>query len=207
MKLGKKVLEALQAEIDGQLNPGDELIVAGPVAAEGTAWITENNYERLREVFAERFLEDARRLPDVYGTGMEEENNKVWEMAAKAGASARYLMGEGGFLGALWKMAEASGVGLEVDLRSVPIRQETIEICEIFDVNPYKLLSGGSVLLGIQGGDAFVQELRREGIMAAVIGQTNSGNDRLLYSGGNARYLERPGNIMLCRKEENKWEF
>ena len=192
MKLGKKVLEALQAEIDGQLNPGDELIVAGPVAAEGTAWITENNYERLREVFAERFLEDARRLPDVYGTGMEEENNKVWEMAAKAGASARYLMGEGGFLGALWKMAEASGVGLEVDLRSVPIRQETIEICEIFDVNPYKLLSGGSVLLGIQGGDAFVQELRREGIMAAVIGQTNSGNDRLLYSGGNARYLERP---------------
>lgn len=79
MKLGKKVLEALQAEIDGQLNPGDELIVAGPVAAEGTAWITENNYERLREVFAERFLEDARRLPDVYGTGMEEENNKVWE--------------------------------------------------------------------------------------------------------------------------------
>ena len=192
MKLGKKALEALQAEIDGRLMPGDELIVAGPVAAEGTAWITENNYERLREVFAERFLEDARRLPDVYGTGMEEENNKVWEMAAKAGASARYLMGEGGFLAALWKMAEASGVGLSADLRSVPIRQETIEICEIFDVNPYKLLSGGSVLLGIQGGDAFVQELRREGIMAAVIGQTNSGNDRLLYSGGNARYLERP---------------
>lgn len=200
MKLGKKVLEALQAEIDGQLNPGDELIVAGPVAAEGTAWITENNYERLREVFAERFLEDARRLPDVYGTGMEEENNKVWEMAAKAGASARYLMGEGGFLGALWKMAEASGVGLEVDLRSVPIRQETIEICEIFDVNPYKLLSGGSVLLGIQGGDAFVQELRREGIMAAVIGQTNSGNDRLLYSGGNARYLERQGNNVMQKR-------
>lgn len=192
MKLGKKALEALQAEIDGQLTCGDELIVAGPVAAEGTAWITENHHDRLRNFFAERFLEDARRLPEVYGTGMEKENNQVWKMAEEAGASARYLMGDGGFLAALWKMAEASGVGLEVDLRSVPIRQETIEICEIFDVNPYKLLSGGSVLLGIQGGDAFVQELRREGIMAAVIGQTNSGNDRLLYSGGNARYLERP---------------
>ena len=194
MKLGKKALEALQAEIDGQLQPGDELIVAGPVAAEGTAWIAENHHDRLREFFAERFLDDARRLPEVYGTGMEKENNQVWKMAEKAGVSARYLMGEGGFLAALWKMAEASGVGLEVDLRSVPIRQETIEICEIFDVNPYKLLSGGSVLLGIQGGDAFVQELRREGIMAAVIGQTNSGNDRLLYSGGNARYLERPAD-------------
>ena len=29
MKLGKKALEALQAEIDGRLMPGDELIVAG----------------------------------------------------------------------------------------------------------------------------------------------------------------------------------
>ena len=204
MKLGKKALEALQAEIDGRLMPGDELIVAGPVAAEGTAWITKNYYDRLREFFAERFLEDAVKLSEVYGTGTEKENNKVWKMAEEAGASARYLMGEGGFLSALWKMAEASGVGLSADLRSVPIRQETIEICEIFDVNPYKLLSGGSVLLGIQGGDAFVQELRREGIMAAVIGQTNSGNDRLLYSGGNARYLERPAEDEWKRLNINR---
>lgn len=207
MKLGKKALEALQAEIDGILKPGDELIVAGAVAAEGTAWLTENRHEKLREFFAERFLEDARRLPEIYGTGRLEENNKVWKMAEKAGASARYLMGEGGFLAALWKMAEASGVGLEVDLRTVPIRQETIEICEIFDVNPYKLLSGGSILLGISGGDAFVQELRREGIMAEVIGQTNSGNDRLLYSGGNARYLERPAKDEINRFRENSGEM
>ena len=46
-------------------------------------------------------------------------------------------MGEGGFLSALWKMAEASQVGLEMDFSKVPIRQETIEICEIFDINPY----------------------------------------------------------------------
>ena len=166
--------------------------MAGPVAAEGTAWITKNYHDRLRDVFAERFLEDVVKLPEVYGIGTEKENNKIWKMAEESGASARYLMGEGGFLAALWKIAEASGVGLSADIRSVPIRQETIEICEIFDVNPYKLLSGGSILLGIRGGDAFVQQLRREGVMAAVIGQTDSGNDRLLYSGGNARYLERP---------------
>ena len=147
-------------------------------------------HDRLREFFAERFLEDAVKLPEGYGTGTE--NDKIWKMAEESGASARYRMGEGGFLAALWKMAEASGVGLSADLRSVPIRQETIEICEILDVNPYKLLSGGSILMGIHGGDAFVQQLRREGIMSAVIGQTDSGNNRLLYSGGNARYLERP---------------
>ena len=35
MKLGKKALEALQAEIDGQLKPGDELIVAGQKVRHG----------------------------------------------------------------------------------------------------------------------------------------------------------------------------
>ena len=193
MRLGKAAMEALQAEISGLLTPGNELVVAGAIALRGTAQIAREKHEILREHFSEGFLREAENLRALYGTadGIN---------AKEAGATAFYAMGEGGFLGALWKMAEASGVGLEVDLRSVPIRQETIEICEIFDVNPYKLLSGGSVLLGIQGGDAFVQELRREGIMAAVIGQTNSGNDRLLYSGGNERYLERPGNNVMQKR-------
>ncbi len=56
-------------------------------------------------------------------------------------------MGEGGFLSALWKMAEASEVGLEADFRKVPIRQETIEVCEIFALNPYKLQADGAVLI------------------------------------------------------------
>ena len=59
----------------------------------------------------------------------------------QAGASALCAMGEGGILRALWKMAEASRVGLRADLRKIPVRQETIEICERFDLNPYKLLS------------------------------------------------------------------
>ncbi len=78
---------------------------------------------------------------------------------------------------------------------SVPIRQETIEICEILDVNPYKLLSGGRgySYRYSMAGDALVQELRSGmGMMAAVIGQTNAGNDRMLYCNGNGRYLERP---------------
>ena len=82
--------------------------------------------------------------------------------------------------------------GLEMDFTKVPIRQETIEICEIFDVNPYKLQSEGTILIGVPAGEALVLELRRMGLMAAVIGQTNSGNDRMLYYNGNGRYLERP---------------
>lgn len=185
MRLGKAAMEALQAEISGLLTPGNELVVAGAIALYGTAQIAREKHEILREHFSEGFLREAENLRTLYGTA-DEINVK------EAGATAFYAMGEGGFLSALWKMAEASQVGLEMDFSKVPIRQETIEICEIFDINPYKLNLEGAVLIGIPAGEALVQELRRMGMMAAVIGQTNAGNDRMLYYNGNGRYLERP---------------
>ena len=130
MRLGKAAMEALQAEISGLLTPGNELVVAGAIALYGTAQIAREKHEILREHFSEGFLREAENLRTLYGTA-DEINVK------EAGATAFYAMGEGGFLSALWKMAEASQVGLEMDFSKVPIRQETIEICEIFDINPY----------------------------------------------------------------------
>ena len=199
MRLGKAAMEALQAEICGQLSPGNELVVAGAVALKGTALIAKEKHEILREHFSQGFLYDSENMQESYGVGENPEESAAWETAKKAGATALYAMGEGGFLSALWKMAEASEVGLEVDFRKVLIRQETIEVCEIFDLNPYKLQAEGSVLIGIRGGEALVQRLRNEGFMAEIIGQTNSGNDRLLYSGGSARYLERPAADEIYR--------
>ncbi len=192
MRLGKAAMEALQAEICGRLKPGDELVVIGAVALKGTSVIAREKYDILRSHFSEGFLANSQKLWAIYGTGEKPEKSRFWEMAKEAGATALYAMGEGGFLSALWKMAEASEVGLEADFSRVPIRQETIEICEIFDVNPYRLLSDGAILVGVPAGEALVNRLLRDGVMAAVIGQTNAGNDRLLYYNGNGRYLERP---------------
>ena len=225
MRLGHAAMEALRAEITGCLKPGDELVVACPVALKGTSVIAKSKKDKLAERFSAGFIQNCIFLWDSYGAqrevesqtavneqsdthsdtqagaqaGQSEKHSVVWKIAEEAGASALYAMGEGGFLSALWKMAEASEVGLEVDFRKVLIRQETIEVCEIFDLNPYKLQAEGSVLIGIRGGEALVQRLRNEGFMAEIIGQTNSGNDRLLYSGGSARYLERPAADEIYR--------
>ena len=225
MRLGQAAMEALRAEITGCLKPGDELVVACPVALKGTFVIAKSKKDKLAERFSAGFIQNCIFLWDSYGAqrevesqtaaneqsdthsdtqagaqaGQSEKHSVVWKIAEEAGASALYAMGEGGFLSALWKMAEASEVGLEVDFRKVLIRQETIEVCEIFDLNPYKLQAEGSVLIGIRGGEALVQRLRNEGFMAEIIGQTNSGNDRLLYSGGSARYLERPAADEIYR--------
>ena len=139
MRLGQAAMEALRAEITGCLKPGDELVVACPVALKGTSVIAKNKKDKLAERFSAGFIQNCVSLWDAYGAG-----SIVWKIAQEADASALYAMGEGGFLSALWKMAEASEVGLEADFRKVPIRQETIEVCEIFDLNPYKLQADGA---------------------------------------------------------------
>ncbi len=192
MRLGKEAMEALQAEITGRLIPGDELLVAGAIALEGTEQIVKKEFDFLSSFFSEGFLYEALMLQKKYGVGREPKKSQAWALAEEYGASALYAMGEGGVLSALWKMAEASQVGLGADLRKIPVRQETIEITEKYEIDPYRLASKGALLIGISGGQGLAEEYLRRGIPAAVIGQTNKGNDRLLFSGENVRYLDRP---------------
>lgn len=186
MKLGQQALEALQAEITGKLRPGDDLVVAGETALSGTLQLIREQKEILRNYFSESFL---RMSADALKNCMISEEKTFWKDDR---ISALYFTENGGILSGLWKMAEASGVGMDVDLRRIPIRQETVEVCERLDVDPYKLEAKGSVLIGTAQGDAMVRELEQQGIHAAVIGHADRGNDRLLHSGEIIRYLERP---------------
>ena len=193
MRLGQAAMEALRAEITGCLKPGDELVVACPVALKGTSVIAKNKKDKLAERFSAGFIQNCVSLWDAYGAG-----SIVWKIAQEADANALYAMGEGGFLSALWKMAEASEVGLEADFRKVPIRQETIEVCEIFDLNPYKLQADGAVLIGIRGGEALVQRLRNEGFMAEVIGQTKPGDNMEQITADILKFIEEGADMVVC---------
>ena len=207
MKLGQQAMEALKSQIDGALEIGDDLVVAGVIAIEGTQILIEKEKEKLLEYFSDGFL---------WNTVRTLEKCRVPEMLSepfKDEIHARYDLGTGGVLSGLWKMTEASGTGLRADLRAIPVRQETIEICERLDVNLYKLLSDGAVLLGCTDGAKVVQECLHQQIPAAVIGKAVEGNDRLLYSGGLARYLERPSQDELTRfswgekwRIDKKWQ-
>ena len=85
------------------------------------------------------------------------------------------------------------------DLKKIPIRQETIEICELFNLNPYQLISSGSMLIGTDHGSQLVDALAKEGIHAAVIGKAVEGNDRVIFNDGEKRFLEPPKADELYR--------
>lgn len=170
-----------------------ELIVTKWIALEGTVKLVREKRQALRKRFSAAMLQDAEAFETDIST--EKEQNA----AAAFGAAAIYPLGEGGILNGLWYLMEEAHTGMEVDLRKIPIRQETVEICEFFDLNPYYMASKGALLILTDNGSQMVRKLEHEGIPAAAIGGTTAGNDRILYNQGNKRYLDRPQKEELAK--------
>ena len=173
--------------------PGMDILVSKWIGIEGTAIIAKEKEAELLTRFTSSFVDEAKRL-DQYISVQKEA-----AAAVRCGVGAMHDVTEGGIFGALWEMAEASGVGLSIDLKSIPVRQETIEICEFFGINPYQLISSGCMLMAADDGNALVRELKKEGIPATVIGKALDGKDRVLENGDERRFLEPPKTDELYR--------
>lgn len=166
--------------------PGDDIIVTKWIGLEGTSIIAKEKEQELLKKYPGQLVETAQNF-DQYLSVLPEAATAV-----KSGVSAMHDVTEGGIFGALWEMAEASGVGLEIDLKKIPVKQETIEVCEFFGINPYELISSGSMLMAASDGNMLVRELEKQGIHAAVVGKAVTGNDRVLINEDERRFLEPP---------------
>lgn len=164
--------------------PGMDVIVTGYVGLEGTAILANEKRAELETRFSKAFIDKSAAYIDHISTAMEAAS------AIGAGVAAIHDASQGGIFGALWDMAEASGIGLDIDLKKLPIRQDTIEISEFFDINPYKLLSGGSLIIIAADGTRVVRELEKTEQNAVIVGATTDSNDRVLISGEERRFLE-----------------
>ncbi|MCD8110398.1 MAG: AIR synthase family protein [Clostridiales bacterium] len=177
----------------GGVSPGDDILVTKWIGLEGTARIARCNGQELRQHFPAYMVEAAEAFDACISVLPEAA------LAAEYGVTAMHDVSEGGIFGALWELAESSGIGLEIDLKRIPIRQETIEICNFLDMNPYQLVSGGSMLMAVPDGGSLACVLQAAGIPAAVIGKAVPGNDRVILNEGERRFLERPARDEIHR--------
>ncbi len=166
--------------------PGDDILVSKWIGLEGTSIIAKEKETELLNRYPAALVKTAQEF-DCYLSVLPEA-----AAAVKSGVSAMHDVTEGGIFGALWELAESSGVGLEIDLKKIPVKQETIEICEFFNINPYELISSGCMLMASPDGNMLMRELEKQGIHGAVIGKAVSGNDRILFNEEEKRFLEPP---------------
>ena len=166
--------------------PGDDILVSKWIGLEGTSIIAKEKETELLNRYPAALVKTAQEF-DCYLSVLPEA-----AAAVRSGVSAMHDVTEGGIFGALWELAESSGVGLEIDLKKIPVKQETIEICEFFNINPYELISSGCMLMASPDGNMLMRELEKQGIHGAVIGKAVSGNDRILFNEEEKRFLEPP---------------
>jgi hydrogenase expression/formation protein HypE len=84
--------------------------------------------------------------------------------------SSMHDITEGGVLGGCYEVAQASNVGININLDVVKILEETVKICKKFNINPYKLISSGAMLMTTSNPDKLLKKLKEHGVEATVIG-------------------------------------
>ena len=182
--IGKK--EAARAGYPQGIKEDQDIVVSKWIGLEGTARLARERKEELCTRYPVRMVEEA--------AGFDRYLSVIPEAATamKSGVCGMHDVSRGGIFGALWEMASGAGVGLEIDLKKLPVKQETVEICEFFGINPYELLSGGCLIMVTQDGNGLVGELQRSQIPAVIIGRTTAGNDRILFNEEERRFLDMP---------------
>ncbi len=168
------------------VKPGQDIVISKWIGIEGTIRLAKGRRKELCMRYPAAMIEKAVSY-DRYLSVIPEAAT-----AMKSGVCGMHDVSRGGIFGALWELAEEAGVGLEIDLKKIPVKQETIEICEFFELNPYELLSGGCLIMTADNGENLVAALKREGIPSVIVGRTTDRNDRVIYNEDEKRYLDRP---------------
>ncbi len=169
----------------GIFAPGQDLVVAGAIAKKGVRAAVDKKREVLEARFSDLFLWNLEQA-------LNEKLNLTPEQMTAFGATEWEYIEEGGILAALWNLSGAYGQGMTFSLLKFPVKQEIIEVCELLDLNPYRLWSGECILMAANHGEDLVARLAEEGIRAKVIGKVEKGIARKMTGVGGTGYLERP---------------
>lgn len=163
-----------------------DIVMAGEIAFSGTAALVRLKYDELLERFAKSYVELALKT--------EESMSSIYasNLACKYGVRIMHDLSRGGIYGGLWELSEKTGKGVLADMNAIPVRQETIEMCEMYGLNPYKMLSNGAVLMVTDDGAGLCDYLRQNNVKSQVIGKLKNNNDKVLIKNDEKRYIEAP---------------
>ena len=163
---------------------GSNLVMTKSAGLAGAALLAKYYRENLHECYTYSFIDKA--------AARETDMSVLPEVKILKELGIRHMhdVAEGGVFGAVWELCERLCAGVELDLKKIPICQETVEICEYFDVNPYQLKGDGALLFLCHDSAAVIKALKEAGISAAVIGRITDSNDRVLINEEETRFLE-----------------
>ena len=187
--IGEVVYEGLSAH---NLREGDVIIVSGSVGDHGACIL-------------------AQREGMEFDVPVESDCKSLWNMVEKvlsSGAEVHAIRDatRGGLAGVLNEWADQSGVTIEVEEESIPVKEAVRGICELLGLEPTHLANEGMAVFAVAQKDAErVLEILRstpEGREAQIIGRViKKGDPKVILSTpyGVKRVMEPPAGELLPR--------
>lgn len=192
------------ATIDGYVTPamameGDEIVMTKEAGLEAAAALAASFPVYLTQRLGREVVEAARKkvrscsvVEDAVAAasaGMREE-----------GVTSMHDATEGGVLGALKEMSEASRKKFVVNAERIPVSMETGAVCSVFGLDPLTTLGEGALLITCRPGrtEDVIRRLRGRGIGASVIGRVQR---------GRGLEVEREGSVLRFEGARDRyWE-
>ncbi len=119
-----------------------------------------------------------------------------------AGVGIKYMhdITEGGIEGAVWEASMATGLGMRVNEKSIPVSEVTRKICNCFSINHNRLISSGSMLIICHPDrhDRIMSELTSNHILVTKVGEVT---DQGVYfeNEDGERLIDEPGSDELYK--------
>jgi len=177
---------------------GDKLILTKSAGIEGTAILASDREEQLRKKLSDTTLKRARNMFNQ--TSIVEDAITAF---ATGGVNAMHDPTEGGVIGGIYEMAEASNIGVNALEARIHVQPETKNICQVFHINPLQLVSSGALLVAAKPDACprIIEDLRQKRICASVIGSfVSDTKERTLTSrNGKVEAIPKPESDHLWR--------
>lgn len=174
---------------------GDSLVCTKGAAIEATALMAATFPDALRRRLGDEVAQAAEGLFERM-TVVEDARAAVSVGVRGDGVTALHDATEGGILGGVFEIAEASGVGVRLDEDAVILRPEVEAVCGLLGIDPMASISEGTLLLTVRPHrtEAVLRALRDAGVEASVIGEiVPPGDGMTRRKDGRKTPLRHPG--------------
>jgi len=95
--------------------------------------------------------------------------------AVPAGVRDREDAADGGVFGAMWRLLKRNRLGADFSQREIPLLQQTVEICETFGLDPYRMESAGCAVWLCEDASGLSDAAKAASVPCVRIGFTAKG--------------------------------
>ncbi|MHB1162643.1 MAG: AIR synthase-related protein, partial [Chloroflexota bacterium] len=173
---------------------GDQVIVTKGAAIEATGLFAATFPQLVAERYGEQFAKRADRVFEMMSV-VDDAMTAASVGVRDDGVTTMHDATECGVWGGLFEIAQASGVGMQIDKEKIIVLDEVRRICDMFRIDPYSSISEGTLLITCRPHRAseVVRVLADKDIPSSIVGEvTPAEKGMVVFEGSASRRLEHP---------------